>query len=124
MPVDPSAVGTVSGPFERSWTSKDCLLYALGVGAGSGTGTGTDADADADADAQSNSDELAFTTEHSEGVAQQVLPTMAVVLDTDVLETMKPVGEFDMSQDLHGEQRVEIHRPLPVQGHVVTTAAG
>ena len=105
MPVDPSAVGTVSGPFEQSWTSKDCLLYALGVGAGS----------------ESSTVELAFTTEHSEGMEQQVLPTMAVVLDTDVLETMKPVGDFDMSQVLHGEQRVEIHRPLPVQGRVVTT---
>jgi acyl dehydratase len=105
MPVDPGAVGTVSGPSEQSWTSKDCLLYALGVGAGS----------------CSDSDEIAFTTENSEGVQQQVLPTMAAVLDTDVLETMKPVGDFDMSQVLHGEQRVEIHRPLPVRGRVVTT---
>ena len=100
MPVDPSAVGTVSGPFEQSWNSTDCLLYALAVGAGP--------------------DEPAYTTEHSEGVPQQVLPTMAVVLDTDVLETMKPVGDFDVSQVLHGEQRVQLHRPIPVAGRVRT----
>jgi len=34
MPIDPSAVGAISGPSEGYWTSKDCLLYALGVGAG------------------------------------------------------------------------------------------
>ena len=34
MAIDPSAVGATGGPVERSWTSKDCLLYALGVGAG------------------------------------------------------------------------------------------
>ena len=34
MPIDPSAVGAETGPTEGYWTSKDCLLYALGVGAG------------------------------------------------------------------------------------------
>ena len=34
MPLNPDAVGTTSEPAERSWTSKDALLYALGVGAG------------------------------------------------------------------------------------------
>ena len=29
MPIDPSAVGSESGPVERSWTSKDALLYAV-----------------------------------------------------------------------------------------------
>src|ERR687896_1899865 len=31
MPIDPSAVGAESGPVERSWTSKDALLYAGGA---------------------------------------------------------------------------------------------
>ncbi|MDZ7733041.1 MAG: hypothetical protein U5R31_07905 [Acidimicrobiia bacterium] len=48
MPIDPDAVGTTSEPFDHSWESKDCLLYALGVGAGT--------------------DELAFTTENSMNV--------------------------------------------------------
>ena len=59
MPIDPAAVGTPSGPTEGFWTSKDCLLYAVGVGAGTA--------------------DLQFTTENSEGVTQQVLPTFACV---------------------------------------------
>ena len=59
MPINPDAVGTKSGPTEQSWKSKDCLLYALGVGAGVG--------------------ELSFTTENTNGVDQQVLPTFAVI---------------------------------------------
>ena len=34
MPINPDAVGTESEPVETSWTSKDALLYAVGVGAG------------------------------------------------------------------------------------------
>ena len=34
MPINPDAVGDTSEPVERSWTSKDALLYAVGVGAG------------------------------------------------------------------------------------------
>ena len=45
MPLNPQAVGTVGEPVEASWTSKDALLYAVGIGAGT--------------------DELAFTTENT-----------------------------------------------------------
>ena len=34
MPIDPKAVGSTGNPTRRSWTSKDALLYAVGVGAG------------------------------------------------------------------------------------------
>ena len=34
MPLNPDAVGTETEPAEARWTSKDSLLYALGVGAG------------------------------------------------------------------------------------------
>ena len=33
MPINPEAVGEVGEPKTRSWTSKDALLYAVGVGA-------------------------------------------------------------------------------------------
>ena len=33
MPINPDAVGATGGPVTRSWTSKDALLYAVGVGA-------------------------------------------------------------------------------------------
>ena len=52
MPMNLEAVGAVSEPGERSWTSKDALLYALGVGAGQIDPTGF---------------ELEFTTENSPG---------------------------------------------------------
>ncbi|HBU76058.1 MAG TPA: enoyl-CoA hydratase, partial [Acidimicrobiaceae bacterium] len=60
MPLDPSAVGTKGDPVDLSWDSKDCLLYAVGIGAGA--------------------DELAFTTENTADVVQQVFPTFPVVL--------------------------------------------
>ena len=94
--MNPDAVGLINGPFERAWSASDSILYALGVGAGQ--------------------DELEFTTENSEGIALRALPTMPVVLDTAVLETMHRAGDFDVSQILHGEQSVELHRPLRAEG--------
>src|SRR5262245_57464415 len=92
MAIDPSAVGATGGPVERSWTSKDCLLYALGVGAGV--------------------DELQFTTEK----AQQVLPTMAVVLGARGAVPMQRAGSFNPAMLVHGEQAIELARPLPPEG--------
>ena len=40
MPINPDAAGSVGQPAEFSWTSKDSLLYALGVGAGTSNPTG------------------------------------------------------------------------------------
>ncbi len=64
MALDHSLVGEPGEPHERSWTSKDALLYAVGVGAGLGDPLS----------------ELEFTTENTEGVTQQVLPTFAVLI--------------------------------------------
>ncbi len=64
MSLDHSLVGVPGDPQERSWTSADALLYAVGVGAGLGDPL----------------QELQFTTENSEGVPQQVLPTFAVLV--------------------------------------------
>lgn len=97
MTIDPSKVGTESGPLEGSWTSKDALLYALGVGAGT--------------------EELSFTTENSIGVEQQVLPTFTTVVGLGGAN-LRQVGDFDLSQIIHGEQAVELHRPLPPEGQV------
>ena len=60
MPIDPSAVGVKGEPRTRSWTSKDALLYAVGVGAGT--------------------DELQYTTENTKETRQKVLPTFAVII--------------------------------------------
>jgi hypothetical protein len=34
MPLDHGVIGVATPPYERSWTSTDTLLYALGLGAG------------------------------------------------------------------------------------------
>src|SRR6478609_7245378 len=99
MPINPDAVGAKGDPIESRWRSKDCLLYAVGVGAGT--------------------DELAFTTENTADVTQQVLPTMAVVLGAGG-SAMGAVGSFNPAMLVHGEQAIELHRPIPVEGAVST----
>ena len=64
MALDHSLVGAPTEPQQRSWTSTDALLYAVGVGAGLGDPL----------------QELQFTTENSEGVPQQVLPTFGILV--------------------------------------------
>ncbi len=105
MPINPDAVGTESGPTERSWTSKDALLYALGVGAGATDPTGF---------------ELEFTTENSKDVQQAVLPTFAVIVGGGG-GGMRNVGTFNPAMLVHGEQAIELHGPIPVEGTVRTT---
>jgi len=96
MPLNPEAVGTVGEPYEASWTSNDTLLYAVGVGAGT--------------------NELAYTTENTEGVAQQVLPTFAVVVGWGAGSAMRNIGTFNPALLVHGQQAVTLHKPLPVGG--------
>ena len=98
MTVDPSAVGTRIGPVRMRWTSKDCLLYALGIGAGV--------------------DELRFTTEHFD---QAVFPTYAAVLATLGPEIFRPAGTFELADMVHGEQAIELHRPVPADGELEVT---
>jgi acyl dehydratase len=100
MPINPDAVGSTSEPTLHSWASKDALLYALGVGAGT--------------------DELAFTTENTNDVPQQVLPTMAVVLGVGGGGAYGRIGSFNPAMLVHGEQAIELHRPIPVSGEVST----
>lgn len=101
MPIDPGAVGAKGDPMPTSWTSRDAMLYALGVGAGTG--------------------ELAFTTENTQNVPQQVLPTMAVVLSGGAFGAIGKVGSFNPAMLVHGEQAIELHGPIPVAGTVNTT---
>jgi acyl dehydratase len=103
MPLNPDAVGTVTEPAEAVWTSKDSLLYALGVGAGASDPTGF---------------ELEFTTENSDGIQQKALPTMPVVIAPRDAGPgpMNAIGTFDYAMLVHGEQAITLHQPLPVEG--------
>jgi len=102
MPLNPDAVGSKSDPIETSWSSKDALLYAVGVGAGH--------------------EELSFTTENTKDVEQQVLPTFPVVVGWGRGSAMGKVGSFNPALLVHGQQAVTLHRPLPVEGTVTITS--
>ena len=106
MPLNHDAVGAQSEPGEHSWDSKDAILYALGVGCGV--------------------DDLVFTTENTQGMPQQVLPTMGVVLGVPGPGAWDALGEINWTMLVHGEQAIELHKPIPVEGTVrtVTTVAG
>ena len=98
MPLNPDAVGTESEPVDVGWDSKDALLYAVGVGAGT--------------------DELAFTTENTDGVQQRVLPTFPVVIGwgAGASSVLRAIGTFNPALLVHGTQAVTLHREIPVEG--------
>jgi acyl dehydratase len=106
MPINLDVVGTQSEPVERSWTSKDCLLYALGVGAGSLDAAGF---------------ELEYTTENSTDVVQHVLPTFAAVMGGGG-PPRDSLGSFDPAMLVHGEQAIRLFGPIPTEGTVRTTS--
>ncbi|MEY2476039.1 MAG: hypothetical protein QOG87_1354 [Actinomycetota bacterium] len=105
MPINPDAVGAESEPVETSWTSKDALLYAVGVGAGS----------------VDPAQELQFTTENSQNIDQQVLPTFAVIVGMGGGAFSK-IGDFNWAMLVHGEESIELNGPIPVEGKVRTTS--
>ena len=104
MPINPEAVGARSEPARRRWTSKDCLLYAVGVGAG----------------AEDPAQELAFTTENSQDVEQRALPTTAVVLGGPRGDALSAIGSFNPAMLVHGEQSVALAREIPVEGELAS----
>lgn len=105
MPLDMNAIGREAGPAEVSWTSRDAMLYAIGVGAGQ-----DDALA-----------ELGFTTENTEGVSLRMLPTYAVVIVQNAAAARPAFGDIDRTKLVHAEQGFVLHRPLPVEGRARVT---
>ena len=106
MPINPEAVGATSAPVERSWTSTDCLLYALGVGAGQ---------------LDALDFELEYTTENSTDRPQKVLPTFATVVG-GAGPPRATLGSFDPAMLVHGEQAIELFGLIPPEGTVRTTS--
>ena len=100
MPINANAVGETGDPVKRSWTSKDGLLYAVGVGAGT--------------------DELAFTTENTKDTPQQILPTFAVIIGGGGAPFNK-IGDFNPAMLVHGEQGIELFGALPPEGEIEST---
>ncbi|MEU9064710.1 MaoC/PaaZ C-terminal domain-containing protein [Streptomyces sp. NPDC048430] len=99
MSLNHGIIGVPGEPVERSWTTTDVLLYALGVGAGHPDPT----------------DELEFTTENSLGVPTRVLPTFGNMLGVGG-GPRQSLGDFDPAAFVHAEQAFTLHRPIPVEG--------
>ena len=103
MPINPDAVtGEWSDWSERTWSSTDCLLYALGVGAGATDPTGH---------------ELEFTTENSKDVKQRALPTIGVILG-GAGAGLRALGSFNMAMLVDGGRTITLHREIPVEGKI------
>lgn len=80
---------------EQTYTVRDSIIYALGLGFG----------ADPLDEGQLN-----FTFEERDFKA---VPTMAAVLCTPGFWVRDPESGVDWKKVLHGEQAIELHRPLP-----------
>ncbi|TQK44175.1 acyl dehydratase [Streptomyces sp. SLBN-118] len=107
MPIDAAkAVAAEPRSAEIRWDRKDVLLYHLGLGAGlPATDPG----------------ELRYTLESK----LHVLPSFATVAGAG-LGVVGGLGgpwlDIDLASVLHGGQTIRLHRPLPVEGKVVSTS--
>jgi acyl dehydratase len=97
MPVDPSAVGKKLEPVQARHTQRDVMLYALGVGCGT--------------------DQLQFTYERD----LKVLPTFAVIPAFPAMLNLGGAMQVNPMMILHGEQRIELHAPIPPEATITTT---
>ena len=91
-------------PVEQTYTERDTILYALGCGLGIDP---------------LDEDQLRFVFEEPELLA---LPSMAAVLSPPGFWARHPESGIDWVRILHGEQAMEIHRPLPTAARVAATA--
>lgn len=106
MPLDHAALMDHAFPeIEQSYTRRDTMLYALGVGYGCDP---------------LDASELPFV--YDRHPAFRAAPTMPVVLADDPHWVCEPSLGIDHAQVLHGEQSLELHRPLPPESTLVSRA--
>jgi acyl dehydratase len=99
MAINPDVVGKKieSEPF--SYTEDTVMLYALGIGAGL--------------------DEINFIYEKE----LKVFPTFAVVPFMPSLIPLAMEANLNMFTVLHGEQKIILHKEIPVNGTLISTAS-
>jgi acyl dehydratase len=105
MPIDPDkASGAKLPPSECSWAQDNVILYHLGIGAGMEKPT--------------DPKELEYTYEKN----LKVLPSFAVVPVFSSLGSLAaiPGVQINFAMVLHGEQAIEIHKPIPVASEAVS----
>jgi acyl dehydratase len=98
LPLDTKIIGLKLDSVESSWQAKDTILYALGVGA-------------------QPEGELDYVYE---GKGPKVLPTYGVIAGLNAIAGF--LGKVDVNplMILHGEQSIELFRPIPPKAKVVT----
>ena len=89
---------------DQHYEIRDSVIYALGIG------MGTD---------PMDAGQLGFVTEENAPLA---VPTMAVVLARGASVSADPRSGITRSMILHGEQGLELERPLPASGTVRSTS--
>ncbi len=85
---------------DQTYSVNDSILYALGIGFGH---------------EPTNPDHLKYVYEQD----LQAFPTMAVVLGYPGFWMKDPQAGINWVKLVHGEQRLNIHRPLPTSGRVI-----
>lgn len=101
MPISyPDILNITAEQQTREWTDRDSMLYALGIGMGQDP---------------MNLDELPFVYESGlKGV-----PTMATCMSWGGGPSVGDMG-INYMLVVHGEQSVEIHKPLPTEATITT----
>lgn len=99
----------VDGPVDTfKFGSKDLILYALGVGATVKDGK-----------------DLRFLYESDPNFAAIptffILPSLQLLLSSEIITSALPSGKADLSNFLHGEQYLEICDELPTSGSLTTS---
>jgi acyl dehydratase len=94
MAIDLSLVGQKLPPSTFEYTDRDVILYALGVGAGA--------------------DELQYVYERG----LKVIPTFGVVPAGPALPALVSAAKINLAMLLHGEQRIQLKKPFPMQGRL------
>lgn len=103
MPIAyPEILSLASEPQPFSWTDKDTMLYALGIGMGSDP---------------MNEKELPFVYESG----LKAVPTQATTVAWGAGPGIGKMG-INFLLVVHGEQKVEFHKPLPTEASILATS--